>query len=207
MTNSLERVTSVQSTHHGRYTNTSTRPDTTKSYRTIVEGQGISDEEIDCSDFKARLQRTRVCHSTSAMGTMFGNIWIRKSTLKVEAGSTASEGTYEIITSLIFYPSQWLTKIGVRHGMEANLSASTSGFRFNVTPIRAVPDNSFIFELCAAGKLDGVQRLFRRGEASVRDTNSNGWTPLHVSGDCATIPSLPFRVNLFLCFMLLNRFF
>ena len=139
-----------------------------------------------------RISRTRICHSTKAMGILFGKVWLRTSTLKVEDCAGAAKGKYEIITSFIFYPSKWLTRAGLRHGVEANLRTSTSGWRFDYSPIHAVSDNSLIFQLCREGELKAVQILLESGGASIRDTNSQGWTPLHVSQTSSNRPVLPF---------------
>lgn len=48
------------------------------------------------------------------------------------------------------------------------------------TPIYIVPNNSPIFAACEAGDVDEVERLIDAGEATVYDTNDNGWTLLHV---------------------------
>jgi hypothetical protein len=43
------------------------------------------------------------------------------------------------------------------------------------------PDAALIFDFCQSGNIDGVRTLFSKGLASVRDVNSEGATPLHVS--------------------------
>jgi hypothetical protein len=101
--------------------------------------------------------------------------------LKAEGGVSASN--LEVITSFILYPASWLINIGLRYGMEANLQYSpTTGWKFNITAVRAVPENSLIFELCRRGNVQAVQLMLTRGEASVKDVSPKGWTPLHVSG-------------------------
>jgi hypothetical protein len=127
-----------------------------------------------------RFTRSRVCHKTSSMGCLFGSIWVRTSTLKVDQGSSASAGRFEIITSFIFYPAGWLTRFGFRYGVEASLNNSSGGWKFNYTPVRAVPDSSLIFDLCRIGDTRAVELLLQRGDASIKDTSSTGWTPLHV---------------------------
>ena len=128
-----------------------------------------------------RIARSKVCHQKSSMGVMLGSIWIRTSTLKAHEGSNASKGNVELITSFIFYPASWLTRVGFRYGTEANLQwSATTGWKFNVAAVRAVPENSLVFEMCRTGNIDGVQLLLSRGEASLKDTSPKGWTPLHV---------------------------
>lgn len=52
------------------------------------------------------------------------------------------------------------------------------GFTFRHFNVR--PYDALIFELCSIGDIEGVKRLFRRGDASPFDTDPDGWTPLHV---------------------------
>ena len=44
-----------------------------------------------------------------------------------------------------------------------------------------VPDAALIFEFCQEGNMAGARSLLSRGEASVRDIDSLGRTPLYVS--------------------------
>ncbi|CAG8960172.1 hypothetical protein HYFRA_00010651 [Hymenoscyphus fraxineus] len=57
---------------------------------------------------------------------------------------------------------------------------SVQGWKNNIKTFRAVPDNSLIFEFCKSGNIAGVRSLLSRGEGSPLDTNSLGWTPLHI---------------------------
>jgi len=116
------------------------------------------------------------------MGVILGSIWIRTSTLRVSnVGLNSSIGDLEVITSFIFYPASWFSRTGLRYGTEANFQWSpTMGWKFNVSVIRAVPENSLIFDMCRAGNADGVKLLLSRGDASLKDTSPKGWTPLHV---------------------------
>ena len=129
-----------------------------------------------------RLSRSKVCHQRSLIGVVFSSIWIRTSILKVSGDSNITSGQLEVITSFIFHPASWLTRFGLRYGTEANLQWSpTAGWRFNVAAVRAVPENSLIFDMCRDGNVQAVQRMLTRGDASVKDTSPKGWTPLHVS--------------------------
>lgn len=174
----VSRVTTMQSTYHGSYNATDTALNSS-TILTTARDHGAGDSTINPK--RPRTNRSKVCHRTSATGTLFGKVWVRTTTVKAEARAGSSKGTIDIVTSFIFYPSWWLTKIGLRQGMEANLSNSSDGWRFKFSPGRAVPDNSLIFEFCSQGNLRAVQHLIARGDASVRDTSSKGWTPLHVS--------------------------
>jgi hypothetical protein len=172
MNDTVMRVTTMQSTYHGSY-NTA---NAVAGSRTDIP---TADKTFGSKSLKGR--KARICHSTSATGTLFGKVWVRTTTVKVDARKGAPNGAIDIVTSFIFYPSWWLTKIGLGHGMEANLSNSSDGWQFKFSPVRAVPDNSLIFEFCHSGNLPAVQQLITRGDASVRDTSSKGWNPLHVS--------------------------
>lgn len=97
------------------------------------------------------------------MGVVLGSIWIRTSTLKAEGGSNASAGKLEVITSSIFYPASWLTRISLRYGTEASLKYSAStGWRFNVEAVRAMPENSLLFDLCQMGDVQAVKLMLAR---------------------------------------------
>lgn len=129
-----------------------------------------------------RLNRSKICHQKSSIGVVLGSIWVRTSTLKVAEKSSITAGKLEVITSFIFYPASWLSRVGLRYGTEANLQWSpTAGWKFNVSAVKAVPENSLIFDFCREGNIQGVMKLFERGDASMKDTSPKGWTPLHVS--------------------------
>ncbi|RYP57535.1 hypothetical protein DL770_010648 [Monosporascus sp. CRB-9-2] len=127
-----------------------------------------------------RLNRSRTCHQKSSIGVVLGSVWVRTSTLNVSGGSSISAGQFEVITSFIFYPASWLSRVGLRYGAEANLQWSpAAGWKFNVAMVRAVSEDSLIFDFCRDGNVKGVMRLLERGDASMKDTSPKGWTPLH----------------------------
>jgi ankyrin repeat protein len=67
---------------------------------------------------------------------------------------------------------------------------STRGQRLtNLEAFRAVPDSALVFELAKLGGLDAMRALFARGEASVLDTDSRGWTPLAWATYYARVPT------------------
>ena len=92
-----------------------------------------------------------------------------------------STKVYHRVTTFVYYPSWWLTNFGLKNGIEISMSTSTKGWQLSLAAFRAVPDNALIFDFAQAGNIEAVKRLLIRGEASLRDTNSEGWTPLHVS--------------------------
>ena len=85
-------------------------------------------------------------------------------------------------TIIAIHPSTWLVRLGWQHGLRLKwLSSSSHGWQANLDTMRTVPDDALIFELCQTGDLPGVQRLLSSCQASVRDVDSRGWSPLHVS--------------------------
>lgn len=85
-------------------------------------------------------------------------------------------------TSYTVTPANWLLRLGFRRGLRLNLvSSSTRGWTATLEPVRSVPDDALIFDLCEDGDMIGVKRLLSKGHASVRDTDSRGYMPLHVS--------------------------
>lgn len=60
---------------------------------------------------------------------------------------------------------------------------SARGLRLtNLEAFRAVPDDAVVFQLAKLGNLDAIRVLFAHGEASLLDTDSQGWTPLAWAG-------------------------
>ena len=94
----------------------------------------------------------------------------------------ADEQLYEHNVTFRIEPSWWLLKMGFNHGLRVAVSQATN-WSLNITlnPFRLVPDDALIFDLCDTGDIDGVRRLLIQGEASARDTDSFGRTPLFVS--------------------------
>lgn len=85
-------------------------------------------------------------------------------------------------TSYTIYPATWLVRMGVHYGLRLKfLSSSTQGWQTTLKAFCPVPDDAVIFEFCRQGNLPAVRSLLSAGHASVRDTDSRGYTPLHVS--------------------------
>jgi hypothetical protein len=181
MASSLNQVTSFDTEYKGTYSSDSY--DINKVFDSEENPSPAPSAGTDNTARKGpRLSRSKVCHQKSSMGVVLGSIWIRTSTLKVAKESSITLGHLEVITSFIFYPASWLTRVGLRYGTEASLQWSPSaGWNFNIAAIRAVPENSLIFDMCRDGNVKAVQRMLTRGDASVKDTSPKGWTPLHVS--------------------------
>ena len=170
--NTINQVTEFETQSHGAFTS--------ESYY-IIDSAKTRYHQQNAGDYAKTARASRVCHRTSSVGLLFGSIWVRVSTLRLATKSAAVGGDFQITTSFIFYPSTWLMRIGLGRGVEASLRNSKGGWKFEFNPIMAVPDDSLIFELCRDGDIMGVERLLRRRDADLRDTSSQGWTPLHVN--------------------------
>ncbi|KAL2827749.1 hypothetical protein BDW59DRAFT_160056 [Aspergillus cavernicola] len=123
---------------------------------------------------KNRPFKSKLCN------TIFGTILFH--TQVVERGVyVAGETTSQTVTrtTFIFHPACWLLRLGFRYGLKAMALNHHKTWQYTILPVPAVPDNSLIFEFCMDGNIDGVRALFARGQASVRDTNTKGWSPLH----------------------------
>lgn len=136
---------------------------------------------VRCHSETFRSSETTKSFESSSYETSFGKIvsQTRVTKLSVMIGSDTST-RYETTTSFIFHPSSWLIGIGINYGMSVS---SRTGWKFSISPVRAVDDNSFIFRFCKTGNVDAVRELFgsERRAASVLDVDSRGWRPLHVS--------------------------
>ncbi|MCJ1377574.1 hypothetical protein MMC17_000669 [Xylographa soralifera] len=89
---------------------------------------------------------------------------------------------YEHKMTISIQPAWWLVKIGFNHGLKvAFLRSTAQGVKIALDPFRLVPRNALIFDFCYTGNIDGVRRLLQRGEASPRDTDSLGRTPLYIA--------------------------
>ena len=89
---------------------------------------------------------------------------------------------YEHETSYTIYPATWLIHRGIQYGLRLRwYSSFTQGWKTTLKAFYPVPDNAVIFEFCKQGNVPAVRTLLSGGLASVRDTDSRGYTPLHVS--------------------------
>lgn len=176
--NTIQQASLVQSTACGPYA-------IEEVHAFEDEATNAAGQTIMSGDFSTVVSEdgSKMQHHISAMETLLGTVWLRTTTTKVNGRSLKSNAGH-IVTSFVYYPSSWLTKFGLKNGLEISLSNSTRGWQFCLSPFRAVPDNSLVFDFCRDGNIPGVQRLIARGDASVQDTSSKGWTPLHVSHFC-----------------------
>ena len=87
----------------------------------------------------------------------------------------------ECETSYTISPASWLVRLGFQYGLHLSILSSTRGWKNTLKSFCLVPDDALIFEFCKQGNIPAVRSLLSRGHASVKDTSSWGYTPLHVS--------------------------
>ncbi|KAK7187424.1 hypothetical protein PSPO01_06654 [Paraphaeosphaeria sporulosa] len=123
--------------------------------------------------------RYSIHHTTSSFQTPLGPVWVRKTTIYPTNDPAA--GSYQTVTSIVFYPRTWMKCLGFQRGLEAAMSSAGRSWLLNcrVTLTRAVPEDSLIFELCRTGQTRAVETLLGKGLGSVVDTSPKGWKPLH----------------------------
>ena len=89
---------------------------------------------------------------------------------------------YEQESSFRILPAQWLLKLGFNYTYNISThDSSTQGWQWCIKPINLVPYDAPIFKFCKQGNLEKVRDMFSQNLASVRDVDSEGYTPLHVS--------------------------
>ncbi|KAL4881847.1 hypothetical protein BJY04DRAFT_217916 [Aspergillus karnatakaensis] len=118
-------------------------------------------------------------NETTRMRTLFGTVYSRRKA-SFREGSRAEETT----TWVAFRPAPWLRRLGLNYGVNATYYVHPSVWQFTLQPFRTVSDNSIVFSFCQDGNIGAVSRLIERGEASVYDTDSTGWSPLHIAIGC-----------------------
>ena len=121
----------------------------------------------------------------SVLEGFLGTIRARSTTTlqcsKQTADITLEQDHLEYETSYIISPASWLVRLGFQYGLHLSLLSSTWGWKNTLKPFCLVPDDALIFEFCKQGNIPAVRSLLSRGHASVKDTDSKGYTPLHVS--------------------------
>ena len=112
-----------------------------------------------------------------------------KSTTKLQTSSDTDDLTpyceqdqYKHETSYTIDPAKWLIRLGIHYGLRLGFcSTSTQGWKSTLKTFCPVPDYALIFEFCRQGNVPATRSLLSGGHASVKDTDSRGYTPLHVS--------------------------
>ena len=134
---------------------------------------------------KPALAKRTLRETDSVIETFLGTIRATSTTTLhtlEQTGDLIPHGENQSKTSFTIYPAQWLIRLGVQCGFHLDLiSSSTQGWKNSLNTFCPVPDDALIFEFCRQGNVSAVRSLLSGGHASVRDTNSQGYTPLHVS--------------------------
>ncbi len=148
------------------------------------EGANIKDKSAQTPRHIHR-EGIRAQQVSYTIKTSFGAVYFRSRTFRIRKRFNSETGRsndqYEFETYFTWHPAPWLMRLGIKFGVNASISKSYWGWKNTLNTFSAVPDDSLIFDFCKTGNIGGVQTLLTRGKASVRDTNSQGWTPLHVS--------------------------
>ena len=85
-------------------------------------------------------------------------------------------------TSITVRPAAWLMRLGIKYGLHLDFQkCATQGWKYALRSFCPIRDDAPIFQFCSEGNLSAVRYLLSHGKASVRDTDSQGVTPLHVS--------------------------
>ena len=88
----------------------------------------------------------------------------------------------QTMTVHVFYPASWLVRLGLKCGFRVQLADSRfSGRVASLATFNVVSDDASIFESCRQGNVSAVRNLLVQGNASIKDSDSCGQTPLHVS--------------------------
>lgn len=148
------------------------------------EGANIKDRSAQ-TPRQIHREEVRTQQVSYTIKTSFGAVYFRSRTFRTrerfKSDTGRSNNQYEFETHFTWHPAHWLMRLGIKFGVNANISKSYWGWKNTLNSFSAVPDDSLIFDFCKTGNIGGVQSLLTRGKASVRDTNTQGWTPLHVS--------------------------
>jgi hypothetical protein len=96
--------------------------------------------------------------------------------------SLSERQIFESDTRIVIHPSSLVARYVTNRGVSIVIQKTQrSTINIQLSTFCAIPDNALIFEFSRTGNIEGIQALFSRGEASVFDTNTDGFTPLHVS--------------------------
>ncbi|KAG4442551.1 hypothetical protein IFR05_001963 [Cadophora sp. M221] len=94
---------------------------------------------------------------------------------------SGAKSTEEEHSDYIFYPAPFLQRFGLAYGFW--MQTRSTSWQFTLQPFNVVKERSPIFEFCRNGNVDAVQTLIGLGEASVRDRDPWGRTPLWIAAN------------------------
>lgn len=110
MSETIHRVATIQTTFHYGGSDESNF-DNEETDAAMNRRTSTADLDIGHYGSKhASASHTRVCHKTSATGTLFGTIWLRTTSVQVNSHTGKD---VDIISSFTFFPSWWLMKFGL----------------------------------------------------------------------------------------------
>ncbi|KAL9120774.1 MAG: hypothetical protein Q9187_002672 [Circinaria calcarea] len=130
-----------------------------------------------------RTVRTR----SNILQTFIGSLHVESKTIHVQpkyssirpAHDSQSEAQYEYQTaSVIVYPAPWLVNRGFSYSPRVN-AAGPPFWDLKLRVTHAVPDDNLVFEFCKQGNVPGLKCLFARKQASTKDVDSQGRTPIY----------------------------
>lgn len=134
---------------------------------------------------KRRRDRTLLHQLDTEVNIIFGKIHFCSQTFQIlpdeEEPTRDSDFQEETEIAFRFHPASWIVNLGFLYGLSVDAFQSGQNWKHVMKTFRPVSDNSKIFEFCKAGNINGVKDLLSQRRASPWDTNSTGWTPLHVS--------------------------
>lgn len=167
-----------------------TNPKDTSSKDTQPEDTSLNETSPKVSDFISKGSYSRhpdwkihiVTEERSKLENMFCTVYVTSKTTLLKSRYNQHRKQYKHDLFITICPAWWLVKLGISYAPRGSLSHSTiSGWKHKFNPYRLVSSDALIFEFCRNNNLAGVQTLLSRGEASVKDMDSLGQTPLHVS--------------------------
>lgn len=119
--------------------------------------------------------------------SIFGNISVRSTQQLLQFADTENvpdwieEDQFESQTSIIIRPAPWLMMLGIKYGFHWDFQkCAIQGWKHTLRSFYPVCHDAPIFRFCSEGNLSAVRQLLSNGEASARDTDPRGCTPLHV---------------------------
>ena len=136
--------------------------------------------------------RDKVVHAYNRTLKMFiGSVHVDLKTIHVQpddssanpaqGSQTLSKAQYKYHTvSTILYPARWLVNQGFSYSPRINVVGYFL-WELKIKVTYAVPDDSLVFEFCKVGDVSGLKRLFANKQASTKDVDSLGRTPIYVS--------------------------
>ncbi|KAK0124739.1 hypothetical protein ONS96_008621 [Cadophora gregata f. sp. sojae] len=90
-----------------------------------------------------------------------------------------ARSTDEKHVDYVLYPANFLRRLGFAYGLVMQMRSTS--WQFTLQPFNVIKETSPIFEFCRNGNVEAVQTLIGLGEASVRDRDPKGRTPLWIA--------------------------